>query len=188
MQKLFLDFDGTITDSIKAYCNVYNKNYKEMEGYKKADYRFVERYDLKDECVLVNHQEEIFSTKNYFQELEFFPGAYEALLKLDKKYELIICSIGTLTNISNKSLWIKSRLPFINNTILISTRILPGGIKTDKSTINMAGGIFIDDHQENLFNTNADFKICFGKKYDWNSKWQGDRCLTWEEIEEKLLR
>ncbi|MDV3425792.1 MAG: HAD hydrolase-like protein [Bacillota bacterium] len=186
MQKLFLDFDGTITDSIKAYCNVYNKTYNEKTGYKRADYNLVERYDLKDECGLVNHQEEIFSTKNYFQELEFFPGAYEVLQRLNTKYDLIICSIGTLTNISNKSLWIKSKLPFIDNTILISTKLLPGGIKTDKSSINMRGGIFIDDHQENLFTSDADYKICFGRKYDWNSKWLGDRCLTWEQIENKL--
>jgi len=187
MQKLFLDFDGTITDSIKAYCDVYNKTYSKKEGYKTADYKLVERYDLKDECTLVNHQEDIFSTKNYFKELKFFPGAYQTLLKLNEKFELIICSIGTLTNISNKSLWIKSKLPFINNTILISTKLLPGGIKTDKSTINMSGGVFIDDHQENLFCSDANLKICFGRKYDWNSKWQGDRCLTWKEIENKLL-
>jgi 5'(3')-deoxyribonucleotidase len=187
MQKLFLDFDGTITDSIKAYCDVYNKVYNQKEGYKKADHKLVKRYDLKDECALINHQEEIFSTKNYFDELEFFPGAYETLLKLNDKFELIICSIGTLTNISYKSLWIKSNLPFINNTILISTKLLPGGIKTDKSAIKMNGGVFIDDHQENLFSSDADLKICFGREYEWNSRWKGDRCFTWKNIENKLL-
>lgn len=187
MDKLFLDFDGTITDSIRTYCAVYNQTYREYMEFKIADYCKVERYDLKDECPFVNHQEEIFSTEKYFQELVFFEDALQVLEKLNNKYELIICSIGTLTNISYKSLWIKKYLPFIYNTILMSTKLLPGGIKTDKSSINMVGSIFIDDHQDNLFGTNAKEKIAFGKKYNWNKDWAGNRATTWKDIEKILL-
>jgi hypothetical protein len=71
MKKLFLDFDCTIVDSVKTYCNVYNSFYKEKEGFEEADYNKVDRYDLKDQCHLVDHQETIFSNKEFFKHLEF---------------------------------------------------------------------------------------------------------------------
>lgn len=187
MDKLFLDFDGTIADSIKTYCNVYNALYTQKSGFKEADYNKVNRYDLKDECHLVNHQEEIFSNEEFFKHLELMPDAKEVIERLASKYEIIICSLGTLDNISYKSRWIKDNLPFIQHVILISNVVGAGGIKTDKSTINMKDSIFIDDHADNLFSTNAKHKICFGKEYSWNESWTGERCFNWREVEDLLL-
>ncbi len=187
MNKIFLDFDCTIADSVKTYCNVYNLLYKEQNGYKKADYNKVNRYDLKDQCDLIEHQEIIFSSEKFFRYLELMPYAKEVIERLGSKYELAICSIGTLDNISYKSKWISNNLPFINNVILISNVVGVHGIKTDKSIINMEEAIFIDDHAENLFSSNAGFKICFGKQYEWNKNWTGQRCFDWKEVEKLLL-
>lgn len=187
MKKLFLDFDCTIVDAIKTYCNVYNMHYKQLEGFKEADYTKVNRYDLKDQCHLVDHQENIFSTQEYFNHLEFMPYAREVIERLGSKYELIICSIGTLDNISYKAQWIKNNLPFIKNVILISSAVGASGIKTDKSVVNMKDSIFIDDHSENLFSSNAELKVCFGKEYVWNNSWTGQRCFHWKEVEKLLL-
>jgi 5'(3')-deoxyribonucleotidase len=186
MNKLFLDFDCTIVDSVKTYCKVYNMLYKEQEGFKDACHNKVNRYDLKDQCPLVDHQEIIFSSMDYFNHLEFMPYAREIIERLGNKYELIICSIGTLDNISYKSQWIKNNLPFIKNVILISGAVGSKGIKTDKSTVNMKDSIFIDDHVENLLSSNAEIKICFGKEYEWNNIWTGQRCFNWKEVEELL--
>ncbi|WP_051542023.1 5' nucleotidase, NT5C type [Clostridium lundense] len=187
MSKIFIDFDCTIADSVKTYCNVYNSFYKERDGFKQADHNKVNRYDLKDQCHLIDHQETIFSNEEFFKRLEFMPYAKEVIERLENKYELVICSIGTLDNISFKAKWIKNNLPFIDNVILISNVVETTGIKTDKSSINMKDSIFIDDHVENLLSSNADFKICFGKEYDWNKNWTGQRCFNWKEVEKLLL-
>lgn len=187
MKKLFLDFDSTIADSIKAYCSVYNSTYNHLEGYREADYNKVNRYDLKDECHLVEHQENIFSNKALFEHLEFMPDAKEVILKLVKKYQVIICSLGTLENLTWKAQWIKNNMPFVKDIVLISSAVSPSGIKTDKSVVNMKDSIFIDDHAENLVTSNAEIKICFGKQYEWNKNWTGERCFTWREVEELLL-
>lgn len=45
-----------------------------------------------------------------------------------------------------------------------------------------------NDHADNLESSNnAELKICFGKEYEWNKKWQGQRCFSWREVEEQLL-
>lgn len=187
MDKLFLDFDCTIADSVKTYCNVYNMSYSQRDGFKKADYNKVNRYDLKDQCHLIDHQEAIFSSEEFFKHLEFMPDAEAVIKKLGDKYELVICSIGTLDNISHKAQWIKHNLSFIKNVILISSSVEAGGIKMDKSITNMNNSIFIDDHVENLISSNAKLKICFGKEYDWNKNWSGERCFNWKEVERLLL-
>lgn len=187
MKKLFLDFDCTIVNSVKTYCNVYNTNYKKHEEFKEADHSKVNRYDLKDQCPLIDHQEIIFSNIEFFNNLEFMPDAKEIIQRLGKKYELIICSIGTLDNISHKAQWIKNNLPFVKNVVLISSAVEADGIKMDKSVANMKDAIFIDDHAENLLSSNAEVKICFGKEYQWNDKWEGERCFNWKEVEKSLL-
>jgi 5'(3')-deoxyribonucleotidase len=187
MKKLFLDFDCTIVDSVKTYCNVYNSSYKEKEGFKEADHNKVNRYDLKDQCHLVDHQETIFSNEEFFKRLEIMSYATEVIERLGSKYELAICTIGTLDNISYKAQWIKNNLPFIKNVILISSDVGTNGIKMDKSCVNMKDSIFIDDHAENLLSSNAELKICFGKEYQWNESWMGERCFDWKEVEKLLL-
>lgn len=187
MNKIFLDFDGTIADSVKTYCNVYNLLYKEQHGFIKANHSKVNRYDLKDQCNLVEHQEDIFSTEEFFKRLEFMPDAKDVIERLGSRYELIICSLGTLDNISFKAKWIRDNLSFIDNVILISNVVGNQGIKTDKSIINMKDSIFIDDHSGNLFSSNAELKICFGKEYEWNKNWTGQRCFHWKEVEKLLL-
>lgn len=187
MRKIFLDFDCTIADSVKAFCNVYNLFYNEKKGFIHADHSKVNRYDLKDQCHLIDHQEIIFSNEEFFKHLEFMPYAEETLERLGSKYELIICSLGTLDNISFKSKWIKIHMPYIKNVILISGAVEKSGIKMDKSSVNMKGSIFIDDHAENLLTSNADLKICFGKEYEWNKNWTGQRCFNWKEVENLLL-
>lgn len=187
MKKLFLDFDCTIVDSVKTYCQVYNLLYKNEKQFKEADYNKVNRYDLKDQCHLVDHQEVIFSNEVFFNHLEFMPEAKQVLERLAQKYELIICSIGTLDNISYKSQWIKNNVSFIKNVVLLSSAVAVSGIKMDKSVVNMKEAIFIDDHAENLLSSNAELKLCFGKKYEWNNDWKGQRCFSWKQVEELLL-
>lgn len=178
-QKIFLDFDSTVVDSVKAYCEVNNWMFNAHANYKK-----VNKWDLSDECPLAaNIVEDIFASKEFFLVLEPMDDyTLEVLNMLKQKYEVIICSIGTPENISKKAKWIEQRLD-IKDMILLSQ----SNLKMDKSIIDMSGGIIIDDHANNLFSSNADIKICFGETKAWNENWGSMRVRNWKALGEMLL-
>ena len=184
-QKLFVDFDITIVDSIKAFTDTYNILYGDHPNFVPADPNKITEYNFKCICPLIKHSEDIFKNKLFFFLLKFInENTYEVLEKLNKKYRLIVSTIGTSKNLSLKSKWLESNLPFIKDYILIKNQ----GCKMDKSLINMGkDSIFIDDIPSNLESSNAERKILFGKIYPWNENWQGEHCLTWKEIEQMLL-
>lgn len=184
---IFCDFDGTICNSSKAYCDAYNVTYFDKEGFQEADHTKVTLYNLTDQCSLANTQEkvrDIFAGYEFWSWLEFMDDAKEVLERLNEKYNLIICSIGTNLNLSRKSKWINQNLPFIHNCILINN----GNNIMDKSIVDMNGGILIDDVASNLKTSNAQFKLCFGQMYDWN-KDLPDGCIRandWFEVEKYI--
>ncbi|EQB4340953.1 5' nucleotidase, NT5C type [Clostridium botulinum] len=177
-QKLIVDFDGVIVNSIKSYCKTYNNKYKNHPQFKVADYTKLQQWDCQDECPLEKQAEVIFSNKDFFNNLEFMPNAKEIIEKLSKEYHIIICSIGTPENISYKSLWIKENLPCIKDTILISNQ----ECFMDKSIVNMKDCIFVDDNANNLNSSNADIRICFGKEYSYNKDWDGTKAYNWKNL------
>jgi 5'(3')-deoxyribonucleotidase len=66
--------------------------------------------------------EDLYGMKEFFDNLELFPYAYEITKELAKRYELYIVSIGSLSNLQYKAEYIKHKLPFINNVVLIYNR------------------------------------------------------------------
>jgi len=182
--KFFLDFDGTIVNSTKSFANTYNILYQNFQEFKPADYTKLQQYNFRDICPLVNNPLDIFDHDLFFQYLEFInDNTYEVLEKLDRKYQVIVTTIGTPINLSKKSIWLSERLPFIKDYILLFN----DGCKMDKSVVNMENGIFMDDVYSNLESSNARDKVLFGKLYDWNKNWQGEHLLTWSEIEDRFL-
>lgn len=182
--KLFLDFDCTIIDSIKAYCDVYNELFKHHPEFKQANWWQCEKYNLSDVCPLVKEPNDIFANKMFFEQCEFInDNTKDIIQKLSEEYKIVICSIGRPKNISYKVLWIEENLPFITNYVMITNDTC----KMDKSIVDMNNAIFIDDVSANLFSSNAKYKICFGDIYEWNCDWQGKRCFNWTDIERLLL-
>ena len=57
---------------------------------------------------------------------------------------------------------------------------------SDKSHIDMSGGIIIDDEINNLLTSNAPQKICFGDVCEWNKDWTGERLFNWIEVGNRL--
>lgn len=181
-QKLFLDFDSVIVDTISAYCKTYSTIYDQATGFREPDPNKVNRWDLSDECALEKNPLHIFGMGYFFLQLEFMSDAPEVITKLSEKYDIVICSIGTYDNLSHKSEWINKNLPFAD-AILLKTK----GNQMNKSAVDMSGAIFIDDHMDNLVSSNAETKICFGKKYPWNEKWEGTTTDTWNDVAKLLL-
>lgn len=184
IQKLFIDFDNTIINTNKAFCEVYNSLYCFHPDFTPADYTKVTNYNFSCQCPLVNNPLELFEEELFFDVCEFIDvNTYEVLQKLNQKYKIIILSIGTPKNIANKAYWLEEKLPFINDYILIKN----SGCTMDKSIVNAEGSIIIDDIPSNLRTSNAETKILFGKIYSWNTGWKGKHCRDWSEVGRRLL-
>lgn len=185
-RKLFLDFDGTLCNSVKAYCDTYNIIYKNYPEYKKADHTLVKRYDLKDQCPLVENVNSIFANEWFWFYLEFMPNAEQIIHNLAQKFQVIICSIGTYENLSEKAKWISKYLPFIDDCILIKNT----DCNMDKSIVDMDGGIIVDDVAHNLLTSNAETKILFDNDFRWNDGHRHKFNFTtydWDETYKFLL-
>lgn len=183
-KKIFLDFDLTTANSVKAYCRVYNELYKSHKDFTYADYTKVNKWDFSDECPMaVSRVESMFELDLFFYFLEVMNKCtLDVLKQLEQLYDVVICSIGTPENISKKVRWIDRNLG-IKNMILLSKN----DVVMDKSIVDMSGGILIDDHEDNLFSSNADIKICFGEVKSWNKNWQGLRVKDWTEVGKLLI-
>jgi len=184
-QKLFLDMDSVIIDSVSAYCNTYNEIHRFSKGFIPADPTKNKYWDFHEVCPLEKHPVNIFGHPMFFKLVKFMPDAENIIKKLCEKHQVIICSLGTYHNISQKALWIKYNMPYINDAILLTNQ----GIKMDKNIVNMGydGSVFIDDVKSNLDSSNSNKKILFGKRFSWNEEWDGEWCKDWSEVGERLL-
>ena len=188
-QKLFLDMDGVVLDSVTAYTSTYNILYNLHPNFIPADPAKNRYYDFHEICPLEKNPLHIFSHSLFFNKLEFMPNANEIIKELCEKFQVIICSLGCFNNISLKSQWIKENMPYIKDAILLTNQ----GIKMDKSIVNMRhrygdrGSIFIDDLKSCLDSSNAERKILFGERFDWNREWVGEWGRDWIEVGEMLL-
>lgn len=184
--KLFIDFDNTVCESTKQFCRVYNTLYANHPEFKPADYTKVLEYNFKDVCPLIENPLDIFEHPLFFSSLEFYnDNTYEVLEKLNKKYQLIIATIGSPKNLALKCNWLENNLPFIKDYVLVFNE----GCHMNKNVINMKDSIFIDDIPSNLLSVNAREKILFGKIYPWNADGLKyfKHCLTWSDVEKRLL-
>lgn len=182
---IFVDFDNTIIDTNYAFCSAYNELYCNYPNFKTADSTLVNQYDFKDVCPLVDDVMKIFNHELFFKFAEFInDNAYEVIKELNRKYKIIIASIGSPRNIAHKSIWIENNLPFIKNYMFIINH----NCHTNKSLINCTkDSIFIDDIPSNLLSVNSERKILFGEIFPWNDNWQGEHALNWTEVANKLL-
>jgi len=188
--RLFCDFDNTLVQTTSAFCSVYSQIYKNHPDYKTPNYKAVNKWDFGDELPLlkgVKEVEEIFGMKELFNNLELINhNTYDILKELSNKYEIILISIGSFSNIKHKTIWVDNNLPFITEAMFLVNK----NCKMDKSLLNAIGegNIFIDDVESNLNSvTTVERKICFGDIKSWNENWQGERTFNWTDIANKLL-
>ena len=178
--KLFIDYDSTITNSIKAIVDLYNEDFKYYKKFEYVHWTDIRTWDfLECNCAKPEYINTYFNQQRFFDRVEFMDNAEEVLNRLKDKYEIIIVSMGYSPNLRAKEYWIKKHIPYAK---FIGTNFKK---HNDKSHIDMSDGIFIDDNAKYL-NTNAKYQICFGDIYEWNENWEGKRCFNWHEVEKCL--
>ena len=195
-KKLFLDFDSTIFDSVKRICDLYNEDYRYYPDFADAFPYNVQKYDFSDVCPLA-HCEVLMQ---YFSSSRFFsciPSAYwmtasekdpittaEYIKMFSNWFHIVIVSIGTPSNLKLKHDFIKNHLPFAD-FIGIDSRA-----EKDKSKVDMADGIFIDDMYKMLKTSNAQMTVHYGPDHPWDESEQAQpivQCNKWRDIYNYLV-
>lgn len=190
--KLFLDFDDVLAQSTMSFCDVYNSNFYKHPNFSPANYVKNNQWNFEAECPLLYGNEktiyDIFESREFFNKLIPYKYVNTILEKWKNIYDYHIVTIGTKINLRRKIDYIDKNFPIIKNLILLNTERL----QMDKSIVNMSGivkdNILIDDHQSNLFSSNANVKILFNSMglKPWNEDWYGERCADWLEVDKTL--
>ena len=189
--KMFIDYDGTLIDSISPFCAIYNELYMNHPDFIPADPDKVTTWNAKEQIPLCKNINELFSHHLFF---EFARPIDEwtipTLEELSKTYELIICTIGVPENISKKAKYIAKWFPMIKESILMmqtDCKMDKRIIRMSNSAYNERANVFVDDVASNLESSDAQLKLCFGKTYAWNQDWKGYRVRTWKDVGNFLL-
>jgi 5'(3')-deoxyribonucleotidase len=162
--KVFIDFDEVIANTSQALCHYYNNNYFEHPKWEEASIEKMFKYDFSDACPLMVNRHGVFNEEEFFKYL--YPNSYmvSTLILLKNDFDFILCSTATRKNAELKLKWLTRHF----KDDIMKAHIFTDG-HNSKSIINMEGGVIIDDHKDNIINTNARIKIVFGRETDWNS-------------------
>lgn len=181
MKNLFIDFDGTIVNTIKAICDLYNKDFAFYDDYKFINWSDIETWNF-DELKLASSKyiNQYFNQPRFFDVVEFMPFAKEIIDELSSIYKIHIVSMGDKANLRLKEQWIKNNISYAE---FIGVDFAENA---DKSKIDFTNGILIDDSIANLKTSNATINICFGDEYDWNKDWSSFRCYNWIDVKRLL--
>ena len=159
--KLFIDFDNTIANSSEVIVDMLNEHFDKNENFEK-----LRKYDFSDlfpECSYWDI-EKFFNSDEMFERLKIFPNMIETVDAFKDFFdEISIVTIGIKDNLENKKRFLKE-----NNLELTFYGIENNG-RSDKSSVDMHNGVFIDDHIGCLHSSNAKIKILM-KNVD-NGEW-----------------
>lgn len=160
--KLFIDFDNTIANSSEVIVDMLNEYFDKNENFEK-----LRKYDFSDlfpECSYWDI-EKFFNSDEMFERLKIFPNMIETVDAFKDFFdEISIVTIGTKDNLENKKRFLKE-----NNLELTFYGIENNG-RSDKSSVDMHNGVFIDDHIGCLHSSNAKIKILMKnvENGEWN--------------------
>lgn len=160
--KLFIDFDNTIANSSEVIVDMLNEHFDKNENFEK-----LRKYDFSDlfpECSYWDI-EKFFNSDEMFERLKIFPNMIETVDAFKDFFdEISIVTIGTKGNLDNKKRFLKE-----NNLELTFYGIENNG-RSDKSSVDMHNGVFIDDHIGCLHSSNAKIKILMKnvENGEWN--------------------
>ena len=176
-KKLFVDFDGVLSNTIKTICMLYDDDFQYYRDYKKVDWSEIETWNFTElNCANREYIDKYFNQPRFFRNIECMPWAKETMNKLSGLYDITIVSMGYRPNLIGKQKWVNDNFP--------DCEFIGVNFKehNDKGHIDMSDSIFIDDSANNLMNSNAELKICFGDEYEWNKNWNGIRCANWFDV------
>lgn len=183
--KLFLDADDVIMDSSLAVIGKYNREFRSNPLHRIAEKEDVWDWGYRSVCPLAPLEwvTDFFTTEEDVMSIRAMPYSKYTLKRLTKAFDIVVVTIGLQGNICAKTKWFNENFPFLSDIIYLYN----DKCHMDKSVINMQGGIFVDDHLNNLKSSNADVKIAFGDEREYN-KGAKLRIRTFPELEGYLVK
>lgn len=180
---LYIDLDNTVFNTTAAICEMYNEDYKYFPGFIKQTDNTVKSYNFSElECASYNDILKYFRTARFFVRVKTHPGFVRELrdLYFNHGVEIVFVSRGVEPNLAGKQEWIDN----FEEIYSIPCRFI--GVDAlkhpDKSSVDMFGGILIDDEPKNLEASTASHNICFGN-YEWNRDYTDCvRCTDWASV------
>lgn len=176
---IIIDVDSTLSNSVQTIVKIINEEFNEN-----IIYHDNHMWDF--EGLLPNkyvpRAKQLFDEQKFFDKLELFPNAYDALSELSKYYNIKIGSVHNLESSYMKINWLKRKLPFVHDVV-----ILPYNGLYDKSIID--GSIIIDDKVECL-KGDRKLKLLYGC-YGYNKDYKDNdvvRVNNWNDIKDLLLQ
>ena len=194
---IFVDFDSTMVNSIKAFVDVYKERHKHelINGELPFPiHEYVKSWNMQDELPYLKLAElyDIFDSERFFDNLSLFADPngitmYDFLEQLSYYDNLTvkIASKGHPRNLRFKKEYIKSNF----KCFPIDNFIPMDGTDMDKSSLT--GLVLIDDHEDNLYTANVKYKILVNfnihkSKCEWNSRAMDDpniyKCFSVSDV------
>ena len=176
---ILIDCDGVITNTIRMFVELNNKENGQNDGYK-----LVDDWDFRPICNNFSCREEVdefFRHKKLYEFPIFYKDAIKNIKYLDSKYNLAICTSGDNINLANKYKMFDKYFKDIN--VITIAKNKKNALKIGKDMIDC--DIIVDDHIGNLEGSKAKLKILFEpeeKRYKWNEGWGGLVVKDWEEL------
>lgn len=174
--KIFLDIDGVIFHSCQAMIDILNERYGgNFDGSDVTSWNF--------QCCYPNMTseeiEDTFNDPKFFDIVKPIDGVLEFMNRYKDK--IILVTKASVENYVHKRKWFDDRgfkdIPII---------ALP--LNVSKSLVNMDNiaeySIFIDDSEQNLIDSNADYRVQFreyddDKEREWQKGWGGLVMYQW---------
>jgi 5'(3')-deoxyribonucleotidase len=170
IDKVYVDVDEVLLNSIEAVCQILNKRYN-----KDLHEKDIMSWNFKEYGEISEHEiEDIFDSKEFFDIVTLNPSGVKMIKELLKrKLPVHLITKGRWQNIELKYDYLR------NHGIVDDYNVHYTGIPLNRSkgAFDMANAIFIDDNQDNLYESNAYIKILCENNHgaDWNNRWNGLR-------------
>ena len=175
--RLFLDFDGVIVNTIRAIVDMYKEDFCAYSDYEDIDWSEINSWEFTElKAATPEYINHYFNQPRFFEKVQWMPWARETIDKLKDICDITIVSSGFSPNLRLKEKWVKDNMSYAD---FIGVNFKQN---KDKSSVDMSGGIFIDDCFSNLSTSNASICVCFGDVYPWNEQWNGIRCANWCDV------
>lgn len=168
MIEIFIDADDTILKSSETVIEILNKKYNLVpkKGFKDLtdwEYRSIAPFVTKEEIMKIYDSDEFFNMVKTNKEFDQLYSKYNGTV-----FHFNIVTKGTPENLIKKQKFFKQRYPDVRYFGLSNQ--INGEENFDKSSLNMLGGIQIDDRFDCLSHTNARRKLLLKNERDfyWN--------------------
>ena len=157
--KVFLDFDGTLANSIKAICHAFSV----IDGVK-YDHSLVNTWNFHNVIPHANDRsvESMFNSHLFWDNLELYKGVKEFVEEY--KDRIVMCSLGSIENQTKKIPYIHKHIGRVDMLPII-TNMTTNPKTLDKTFIRMnENDVYVEDSSSHLNLSTAGLNILFSDR------------------------